>query len=76
THPYVFKERNTLMNHVIYNIDIEYVEHIHRLDHEKVGLLIVAKNPLIKKILDLMLEDYDITLIYKAKVKELLPLKP
>ncbi|HEA3976695.1 TPA: RluA family pseudouridine synthase, partial [Staphylococcus aureus] len=37
---------------------------------------IVAKNPLMKKILDRMLEDNDITRIYKANVKALLPLKP
>ena len=36
------------MNHVIYTVDSEYVEPIHRLD-QKLGLLIVAKNPLMKK---------------------------
>ena len=61
---------------VIYTIDSDYVEPIHRLDQETVGLLIVAKNPLMKKILDRMLEDNDITRIYKANVKALLPLKP
>ncbi|MDF6585656.1 RluA family pseudouridine synthase, partial [Escherichia coli] len=64
------------MNHVIYTVDSDYVEPIHRLDQETVGLLIVAKNPLMKKILDRMLEDNDITRIYKANVKALLPLKP
>ena len=37
------------MNHVIYTIKSDYVEPIHRLDQETVGLLIVAKNPLMKK---------------------------
>ena len=45
------------MNHIIYTIDSDYVEPIHRLDQETVGLLIVAKNPIMKKILDRMLED-------------------
>lgn len=49
THPNDLKESNTLMNHVIYTVDSEYVEPIHRLDQETVGLLIVAKNPIMKK---------------------------
>ncbi|MGE8024422.1 RluA family pseudouridine synthase [Staphylococcus pasteuri] len=76
THPNDLKESNTLMNHVIYTIDSEYVEPIHRLDQETVGLLIVAKNPIMKKILDRMLEENQITRIYKAHVKVLLPVKP
>ena len=48
THPNDLKS-NTLMNHVIYTMDSDYVEPIHRLDQETVGLLIVAKNPLMKK---------------------------
>ncbi|MCY1598264.1 RluA family pseudouridine synthase [Staphylococcus pettenkoferi] len=76
THPNDLKESNTLMNHIIYTVDSEYVEPIHRLDQETVGLLIVAKNPLMKKILDRMLEDNQIDRIYRAKVKSLLPVKP
>ena len=76
THPNDLKESNTLMNHVIYTLDCPYVEPIHRLDQETVGLLIVAKNPLVKKILDRMLEDNDIHRIYRAQVKSLLPIKP
>ena len=76
THPNDLKESNTLMNHVIYTMDSYYVEPIHRLDQETVGLLIVAKNPLMKKILDRMLEENQITRIYRANVKALLPLKP
>ncbi|MCY1608103.1 RluA family pseudouridine synthase [Staphylococcus pettenkoferi] len=76
THPNDLKESNTLMNHIIYTVDSEYIEPIHRLDQETVGLLIVAKNPLMKKILDRMLEDNQIDRIYRAKVKSLLPVKP
>lgn len=76
THPNDLKESNTLMNHVIYTIKSDYVEPIHRLDQETVGLLIVAKNPLMKKILDHMLEENKIDRIYKANVHSLLPIKP
>ncbi|MBO1205315.1 MULTISPECIES: RluA family pseudouridine synthase [Staphylococcus] len=75
THPNDLKESNTLMNHVIYTIKSDYVEPIHRLDQETVGLLIVAKNPLMKKILDRMLEENQIDRIYKAHVHSLLPIK-
>ncbi|QLK86350.1 RluA family pseudouridine synthase [Staphylococcus sp. 17KM0847] len=76
THPNDLKESNTLMNHIIYTLNCPYVEPIHRLDQETVGLLIVAKNPLVKKILDRMLEDNQIHRIYRAQVKSLLPIKP
>ena len=76
THPNDLKESNTLMNHVIYTLNNDYVEPIHRLDQETVGLLIVAKNPLMKKVLDRMLEDNQIDRVYRAEVKSLLPLKP
>ena len=76
THPNDLKESNTLMNHVIYTVKCDYVEPIHRLDQETVGLLIVAKNPLMKKILDRMLEENEIDRIYKANVHSLLPIKP
>ncbi|RIL38998.1 RluA family pseudouridine synthase [Staphylococcus equorum] len=76
THPNDLKESNTLMNHVIYTVKSDYVEPIHRLDQETVGLLIVAKNPLMKKILDRMLEENEIDRIYKANVHSLLAIKP
>ncbi|MGV2876295.1 RluA family pseudouridine synthase [Macrococcus capreoli] len=75
THPNDMAESNTLLNHAIYTLDSEYVEPVHRLDQETVGLLLVAKNPFIKKILDRMLEDRQITRTYRAKVKSHLPLK-
>lgn len=75
THPNDMSESNTLLNHAIYTIDSEYVEPIHRLDQETVGLLLVAKNPFIKKILDRMLEERLIKRTYRAKVKSHLPLK-
>ena len=76
THPNDLKESNTLMNHLIYTLNVDYVEPIHRLDQETVGLLIVAKDPIVKKILDRMLEDNEIHRIYRAQIQRLLPLKP
>ncbi|REH96396.1 RluA family pseudouridine synthase [Staphylococcus felis] len=76
THPNDLKESNTLMNHVRYTLNCPYVEPIHRLDQETVGLLIVAKDPIVKKILDRMLEDNEIHRIYRAQVRSLLPVKP
>lgn len=75
THPNDMMETNTLLNHAIYTLKSDYVEPIHRLDQETVGLVLVAKNPLIKKILDRMLETHEITRTYKAKVRSLLPIK-
>ncbi|KAA1039179.1 RluA family pseudouridine synthase [Macrococcus equipercicus] len=75
THPNDMMETNTLLNHAVYTLKSDYVEPIHRLDQETVGLVLVAKNPLIKKILDRMLEQREITRTYKAKVRSLLPIK-
>ncbi|GGB02015.1 RluA family pseudouridine synthase [Macrococcus hajekii] len=75
THPNDMMETNTLLNHAIYTLKSDYVEPIHRLDQETVGLVLVAKNPLVKKILDRMLEERQINRTYKAKVRSLLPIK-
>ena len=74
THPNDLKESNFNESCYLY-IRSDYVEPIHRLDQETVGLLIVAKNPLMKNS-DRMLEENEITRIYKANVKSLLPIKP
>ncbi len=75
THPNDMMETNTLLNQAIYTLKSDYVEPVHRLDQETVGLVLVAKNPLVKKILDRMLEQREITRTYKAKVRSLLPIK-
>lgn len=75
THPNDLMETNTLLNHAVYTLKSDYVEPVHRLDQETVGLVLVAKNPLVKKILDRMLEQREITRTYKAKVRSLLPIK-
>ena len=64
------------MNHVIYTMDSDYVEPVQRLEQDAIGLVVVAKNPVVKKILDRMLEENEMSRVYKVRVKSLLPIKP
>lgn len=68
THPNDMHETNTLMNHAIYTLDTPYLEPVHRLDQETKGVLLVAKHPLIKKMLDHMLAEREIKRTYIARV--------
>lgn len=68
THPNDFHETNTLMNHAIHTLDVPYLEPVHRLDQETKGVLLVAKHPLVKKMLDYMLSEREITRTYIARV--------
>ncbi|WP_411842246.1 RluA family pseudouridine synthase [Salinicoccus sp. HZC-1] len=68
THPNEMHETNTLMNHAIYTLDTPYLEPVHRLDQETKGVLLVAKHPLVKKILDHMLAEREIKRTYIARV--------
>ena len=68
THPNDLHETNTLMNHAIYTLDTPYLEPVHRLDQETKGVLLVAKHPLIKKMLDHMLAAREIKRTYIARV--------
>ncbi len=68
THPNDPKETNTCMNAAAYHIDSPYVEHVHRLDEETEGWLLLAKNPIAKAIADALLEDQQIERVYEAYV--------
>lgn len=68
THPNEMHETNTLMNHAIYTLDTPYLEPVHRLDQETKGVLLVAKHPLVKKMLDHMLAEREIKRTYIARV--------
>lgn len=68
THPNELHETNTLMNHAIYTLDTDYLEPVHRLDQETKGVILVAKHPLIKKMLDHMLAIREIKRVYIARV--------
>lgn len=68
THPNdISSEDDTLLNYLI--PDYEYLEPIHRLDIDTSGLVILAKTPLVKAKLDLMLEQRAIKRYYTALVK-------
>lgn len=68
THPNELHETNTLMNHAIYTLEADYLEPVHRLDQETKGVILVAKHPLVKKMLDHMLAERDIKRVYIARV--------
>ncbi|MHC0552065.1 RluA family pseudouridine synthase [Salinicoccus sp. CNSTN-B1] len=68
THPNEMSETNTLMNHAIYTLDADYLEPVHRLDQETKGVLLVAKHPLVKKMLDHMLSEREIKRTYIARI--------
>lgn len=68
THPNDIElEQDTLLNYII--SDYKYLEPIHRLDIDTCGLVILAKTPLIKAKLDLMLEQREIKRYYTALIK-------
>lgn len=76
THPNQMNETNTLMNHAIYTLEADYLEPIHRLDQETKGVLLVAKKPLVKKMLDHMLSERDIKRTYIARIDTKKRLEP
>lgn len=68
THPNNIElEQDTLLNYLI--SDYKYLEPIHRLDIDTCGLVILAKTPLVKAKLDLMLEQREIKRYYTALIK-------
>lgn len=72
THPNEVTDTQTLMNGVFHYLDSKghsYAEHVHRLDEGTSGLLLVAKHPIAKAILDQMLEKKQIVRTYEALVQ-------
>lgn len=69
THPNQPQETNTLLNHAIYTLEADYLEPVHRLDQETKGVILVAKQPLVKKMLDHMLAERTIKRTYLARVQ-------
>lgn len=68
THPNEMHETNTLLNHALYTLDVDYLEPVHRLDQETKGVILVAKHPYVKKMLDHMLSEREIQRVYIARV--------
>ena len=76
THPNEMHETNTLLNHALYTLDVDYLEPVHRLDQETKGVILVAKHPYIKKMLDHMLAEREIKRVYIARVDTKKRLEP
>lgn len=75
THPDKPGQLGTLMNQVMAYIQINggtYAEHVHRLDKGTAGLLLIAKHPIAKALLDRMFEQNLITRKYVAETDGLL----
>lgn len=71
-HPEYAPGTGTLMNEVMGYIDAKggsYAEHIHRLDQHTAGLLLIAKHPIAKTMLDRMLEQNRIDRFYTAELE-------
>ncbi|WP_026860178.1 RluA family pseudouridine synthase [Jeotgalicoccus psychrophilus] len=69
-HPNEPTEHNTLVNDVINTVDSDYVEPVHRLDVDTTGVVLMAKNAYMKKMLDYMLAENNIKRIYIGHVKK------
>ncbi len=69
-HPNEPTEYNTLVNDVINTVDSPYVEPVHRLDVDTTGVVLMAKNAYMKKMLDYMLAENNIKRIYMGHVKK------
>ncbi|MDN7243421.1 RluA family pseudouridine synthase [Planococcus sp. N028] len=59
---------NAILGHIVRNGG-SYGEHVHRLDQGTSGLLMVAKHPVAKNVLDRMLEQKQLVRDYEAVVK-------
>lgn len=69
-HPNEPTEHNTLVNDIINTVDSDYVEPVHRLDVDTTGVVLMAKNAYMKKMLDYMLAENNIKRIYMGHVKK------
>ncbi|WP_336823854.1 RluA family pseudouridine synthase [Sporosarcina sp. USHLN248] len=71
-HPNEKDNGGTFMNAMMKSIATnggEYVEHIHRLDQGTSGIILCAKHPIAKSIMDRKLEQHEVTRIYHAEVE-------
>lgn len=72
THPNEDGQNHTFMNTVTNYLQGKghhYGEHVHRIDEGTKGLIVIAKNPLVKGMLDRMLENKTIVRTYEANVE-------
>lgn len=72
THPNESGQNHTFINTVqnyLANKGQKYGEHVHRIDEGTKGLVVIAKNPIVKGMLDRMLENKEIVRTYEAVVE-------
>lgn len=72
THPNEEGQNHTFMNFVMHYLSGKgqnYAEHVHRIDEGTKGLVVIAKNPIVKGMLDRMLENKTIIRTYEAIVE-------
>ncbi|WP_144512258.1 RluA family pseudouridine synthase [Bacillus sp. FJAT-22090] len=72
THPNEEGQNHTMMNFVMHYLagkGQNYAEHVHRIDEGTKGLIVIAKNPIVKGMLDRMLENKTIIRTYEAIVE-------
>jgi 23S rRNA pseudouridine1911/1915/1917 synthase len=72
THPNEEGQNHTFMNFVqnyLAGKGQNYAEHVHRIDEGTKGLVVIAKNPIVKGMLDRMLENKEIVRTYEAIVE-------
>ncbi|ALC84409.1 pseudouridine synthase [Bacillus sp. FJAT-22090] len=72
THPNESGQNHTFMNTVqnyLANNGQKYGEHVHRIDEGTKGLVVIAKNPIVKGMLDRMLENKEIVRTYEVVVE-------
>lgn len=72
THPNEVGQNHTLINFVLNYLAAKgqnYAEHVHRIDEGTKGLIVIAKNPIVKNMLDRMLENKEIVRTYEAIVE-------
>lgn len=71
-HPDSAEGTGTLMNQVMGHVQAtggSYAEHVHRLDKQTAGILLIAKHPIAKTLSDRMLEQNRIDRFYSAEVE-------
>lgn len=74
THPNHPQDQHTLMNDVIRYVRKNggtYAEHVHRLDEGTDGVVVIAKNPISKGLLDRAFEQHQVKRVYTAEVEGL-----
>ena len=72
THPNETGQNHTMMNTVMHYLTSKghhYGEHVHRIDEGTKGLIVIAKNPIVKGMLDRQLENKEIVRTYEAIVE-------